>query len=73
MEAERLSFVTEDALFKLLIKWLNKLDWKMENLVDQCYDGANSMRREYQRVVSGLQQAASLTKVQQYNELLFFP
>jgi hypothetical protein len=35
--------MTGEALSQLLIKWLSKLNLKLENLVGQCYDSAISM------------------------------
>jgi hypothetical protein len=69
---ERTATMTGEALAELLIKWLNKLNLKLENLVGQCYDGASNMRGEYQGVAARLRQVAPLGKVRTYDELLFF-
>ncbi|CAM4898587.1 unnamed protein product [Rotaria socialis] len=57
---ERTASMTGEALCALLIKWLSKLDLKLENLVGQCYDGGSNMRGEYQGVSARLRQVASL-------------
>lgn len=72
---ERTATMTGEALAELLIKWLNKLDLKLEYLVGQCYDGAGNMRGEYQGVAARLREIAPLGKVSLYDEtdgLLFF-
>ena len=59
---ERTGEMSGEALFELLVQWLNKLDFKMKYLVGQCYDGASSMRGEYKGVAARLKQIAPLGK-----------
>ena len=40
---ERISSMTGEASFEGLVQWLCKLDLKLENMVDQCYDSASCM------------------------------
>ena len=60
---ERTATMTGEALADLLIKWLNKLDLNLENLVGQCYDGGSNMRGEYKGVAARLRQISPLGKV----------
>ncbi len=57
----------ERGLAELLIKGLNRLDLKLENLVGQCYDGGSNMREEYQGVATRLRRVAPLGKLRIYD------
>ncbi|CAF4368700.1 unnamed protein product [Rotaria sp. Silwood2] len=57
---ERTSAMTGEALYELVVEWLNKLGLKLENLVGQCYDGGSNMRGEYKGVAARLRQVAPL-------------